>query len=90
MRVFFFFFLVPNYLPVSQPQDEPEFMSPQRHQKGKGRDRGEGEIMQGVGGFFFVFFFPLQSVSSVESCRSVSGSGSPSRKYDTLFPALVC
>ena len=36
----------------------------------EGREKGEGEIMQG-GFLFFVFFF--QSVSSVESCCSVSG-----------------
>lgn len=41
-------------------------------------------------GFFFFFFSfkvsPLQTPGAALS----PGSGSPSRKYDTLFPALVC
>lgn len=39
-------------------------------------------------GFFFFSFkvSPLQTPGAALS----PGSGSPSRKYDTLFPALVC
>lgn len=60
---------MPSYLPVNQPRDKTEFMS---HQRGTRKGRRETETDREDYAEVFLFCF-LQSVSLVESCRSVSG-----------------